>query len=177
MKLKNTNELNRLIGYMSAMPRCLDGCNYVTRFRAQIVEFDGEIDLNGLEMRGRAGNSLDQQLQAIVRLAYPASKPELATIADASGGIMRLKLGQFISYVNLEDGARSLVIPKKRELARGFWEHVKECIDPAQATIFEYTPALEDDDELGHFIFWGFTFLLLSKEKNQCLLLHFCASD
>ncbi len=175
MKLKNTAEVNRLTGYMGAMSRCLDGCNYATYFSAKIVEFDGEIDFTGLEMCGRAGISLDLQLQEIVRLAYPESKPELATIADS--GIMRLKIGQFISYVNLEDGARSLVIPKKQELARGFWEHVKDCIDLAQATVLEYTPALEADDELGRFIFWGFTFLIFNQEKQQCLLLHCQASD
>ena len=125
MKLKNTTEVDRLTGYMSAMSRCLNGCNYVTWFSAKIVEFDGEIDFTDLEMRGRAGGSLDSQLQAIVRLAYPASKPDLATIAIS--GTMILKLGQFISYINTEDGARSLVIPKKQELARGFWKHVRHC--------------------------------------------------
>jgi hypothetical protein len=177
MKLKNTAEVDRLTGYMSAMSRCLNGCNYVTWFSAKIVEFDGEIDFTDLEMRGRAGASLDSQLQAIVRLAYPASKPDLAAIADASNGTMRLKLGQFISYINTEDGARSLVIPKKQELARGFWQHVSDCVDLEQSKILEYTPALGEDDELGSFIFWGFTFLLFSKGKQQCLLLHCGAAD
>jgi hypothetical protein len=175
MKLKNTSEVDRLTGYMSAMSRCLNGCNYVTWFSAKIVEFDGEMDFTDLEMRGLAGSSLDSQLQAIVRLAYPASKPDLASIASC--GTMRLKLGKFISYINTEDGARSLVMPKKQELARGFWQHVSDCVDLEQATILEYTPALGGDDELGSFIFWGFTFLLFSKGKQQCLLLHCGAAD
>ena len=177
MKLQNTPEVYRLTGYMSAMSRCLNGCNYVTWLSAKSVEFDSEIDFTGLEMLGRAGASLDSQLQAIVRLAYPESKPDLAAIADSSNGTMRRKLGQFISYVNTDDGARSLVIPKKQELARGFWSHISDCIDLEQARILEYTPALGEDDELGRFIFWGFTFLIFSQGKRQCLLLHCGAAD
>lgn len=177
MKLQNFPQVDRLTGYTNAMSRCLDGCNYGTRFSAKWVEFDDQIDFTGLEILGRAGNSLDLQLQSILRLAYPESKPELATITDSSHGTMRSKLEKFIGYINTEDGSRSLVMPKKKELARGFWQHVSDCVDLEQARILEYTPALWEDDELGHFIFWGFTFLIFSQGNRQCLLLHCDASD
>lgn len=177
MKLQNSPKVDRLTGYTSAMSRCLDGCNYGTCFSAKLVEFDDEINFTGLEMLGRAGDTLDLQLQAIVRLAYTESKPELATITDSSHGAMRSKLEKFIGYINPSDGSRSLVMPKKKELARGFWQHVKDCVDLEQATILEYTPVLCENDELGRFIFWGFTFLIFSQGKRQCLLLHCNASD
>jgi hypothetical protein len=177
MKLRSTDEVDRLTGYMNAMSCCLNGCNYVTWFSAKTVEFDSEVDFTGLKMRGRAGAFLDSNLQAIIRLAYPESKPDLATIADTNNGRMRLKFGKFISYINTEDEARSLVMPKKQELARGFWQHVNDCVDLEQSIILEYTLALGEDDVLGNFIFWGFTFLLFSKEKQQCLLLHCGAAD
>jgi hypothetical protein len=139
MKLQLTSEIERLIGYMDAMSICLNGCNYTTWFSAKGVDFDSDINFTGLEMLGRAGTSPDLHLQEIIRLAYPESKPDLAAIADSSNGVMRGKLGQFIAYINQDDGVRSLVVSKKRDLARGFWQHVEACINLEQARILEYT--------------------------------------
>lgn len=177
MKLQSRSEVDRLNGYMDAMSQCLNGCNYVTWFSARSVEFDGDTDFGDLESLGRSGASPDLQLQEIIRLAYPQSKPDLATVADSSRGLMMKKLEQFISYINPDDGARSLVMPKKKNLIHGFWQHVNDCADFEQARILEYTPAVDKNDELGHFIFWGFTFLIFSQGRQQCLMLHCGASD
>lgn len=177
MKLQNTPEVNRLTGYMSAMSHCLKGCNYVTWFIAKSVEFDDDIDLDSLQMHWRTGTSLDSQLQALVQFAYPESKPDLASIAVSSNSSMRRKLERFISYINPDDGARNLIMPKKRDLARDFWNHIDDCIDLKQASIIEYMPSLNEGDALGSFIFWGFTFLIFSQKDRQCLLLHCGASD
>jgi hypothetical protein len=103
---------------MDAMSICLNGRNYVTWFSAKGVEFDGNIDFGDLESLGRSGTTPDSQLQEIIRLAYPQSKPDLATVVISSRGVMMKKLDQFISYINPDDGARSLVMPKKKNLIR-----------------------------------------------------------
>jgi hypothetical protein len=180
MKLQNRSEVDRLIGYMNAMSRCLNGCNYVTWFDAKSIEFDQKLDFGDLESLGRLGHlgtPPNVQLQELIRLAYPRSKPDCAFVADANSGVMMKKLNQFIAYINTEDGSEGLTRPKKKDLVRGFWEHVKDCADVNQSHVLEYIPAISEDDMLGQFIFWGFTFLIFSQDKKQCLMLHCGASD
>jgi hypothetical protein len=166
-----------LMGYMNAMSRCLNGCNYVTWFDAKSIKFDQKLDLGDLGSLGRSGASPDLQLQEIIRLAYPRSRPDCASVADTNSGVMVLKLNRFISYINMEDDSRSLTRPKMRDLIDGFWQHFSACSDIEQAQILEYTPAISEDDILGQFVFWGFTFLIFDQEKQQCLMLHCGASD
>jgi hypothetical protein len=177
MKLQSKSEVDRLIGYMSAMSRCLNGCNYVTWFDAKIIELDQKLEFEDLGSLGCAGTSPNLQLQEIIRLAHPGSKPDCASVADANSGVMIKKLNQFIAYINTEDGSEGLTRPKKKDLVRGFWEHVNDCVDVRQSQILEYIPAISEDDALGQFIFWGFTFLIFDQKQQQCLMLHCGASD
>jgi hypothetical protein len=177
MKLKNTAELDRLTGYTNAMSHCLDGCNYVTWFSAKIIEFDGEINFTDLEICGLAGSSLDSQLQAIVQLAYPESKPFFATVTNVSCELMMSKLNQFVAHDNLNALDINLVSYRKQSLMDGFWQHVDTCINIEGATILEYVPEFGKDDILCDFIIAGFTFLVFNQAKSSCLILHCGAAD
>jgi len=164
MKLLNTLELNRLIGYMEALSCSLNGCNYVTIFNAQQLK----IEDNNLE------------IQKLVKFAYPQTKVENATISESSSSEMVERINSFIQGVNPYDKENNLADSKKRNLITGFWNNVSKCIDYQNSEIIEYIPQRKNyniQDPLNNFIIFGLTFLIIDRQQKISLLIHCSASD
>ena len=162
MNLLNTLELNRLIGYMDALKRSLNGCNYVTWFDAKQIKLeDTKIDL-----------------KTLIKLAYPQTKVENATFSESSSMHMVETIDEFIGRVNPYDRDKNLADSKKRNLITGFWNNLSKCIDYQNARIIEYIPqGYNVYDPLRNSIFSGFTFLIIDREQKLCLLIHGSSAD
>jgi hypothetical protein len=184
MRLQNTPELAKLNGYMEAMSCCLNGCNYVMWFSAKGIELeDGDLDPQKLDKLAIQENGQEvtpgSELQHLMQLAYPRTKPHLATMCECHHGPTWLttRVNTFIARVNPSDGFKNVGKYKKQSLTTGFWNNVSACIDYESSRVFQYNPAFGVDDELWDFIIWGFTFLVVNREQKKCLLIHGAASD
>jgi hypothetical protein len=184
MRLQNTPELAKLNGYMEAMSCCLNGCNYVIWFSAKGIELeDNDLDPQRLDELAIQGNLQEvipgSELQQLMQLAYPCTKPHLATMCECHHGptLLTARVNTFIARINPSDGFKNVGRHKKDSLVMGFWDNVSACINYENSRIFQYNPAFGVDDELWDFIIWGFTFLVVNREQKKCLLIHGAASD
>jgi|GEM_PF-5307190 len=182
MKVVNSPEIAKLNGYMEAMSCCLNGCNYVIWFNARGIEFNDE-DLTSQTLdRLEIGKNFqektpDLELQELIKLAYPKSKPHLATMVEYNNCLLITRINTFIARINPSDNFKNVSKHKKRNLINRFWQNVGSVIDYENSRIFQYNPAFDVDDELWDFIIWGFTFVIINQMQNKCLLIHGGASD
>jgi hypothetical protein len=184
MKLQNTPELAKLNGYMEAMSYCLNGCNYVIWFNAKGIELeDYDLPFQTLDNLAIRENlqevTPNSELQSLMQLAYPGTTPHLATMCECHHGptLLTTRINTFIARINPSDGFKNVDRHKKHSLTVGFWRNVSACIDYENSRVFQYNPAFGVDDELWDFIIWGFTFLIVNREQQRCLLIHGAASD
>jgi hypothetical protein len=184
MRLQSTPEIAKLNGYMEAMSCCLNGCNYVIWFSAKGIELEeNDLDsqvLDNLAIRENAQEAtLDSELQHLMQLAYPGTKPHLATMCECHHGptLLTARVNTFIARINPSDRFKNVSRDKKKNLVVGFWNNVSAYIDYENSRVFQYNPAFNVDDELWDFIIWGFTFLIVNREQRRCLLIHGGASD
>lgn len=184
MRLQNTPEIAKLNGYMEAMSSCLNGCNYVIWFSAKGIELEeNDLDSHCFDALVIQTNLQEvtpgPELQSLMQLAYPGTKPHLATMCECHHGPTSLtsRVNTFIARINPSDGFKNVGKHKKQNLTTGFWRNVSACIDYENSRVLQYNPAFGVDDELWDFIIWGFTFLVVDKERRRCLLIHGAASD
>ena len=127
MRLQDIPELARLNGYMEAMSYCLKGCNYVLRFSAKGIKLeDNDLDSQILDELAIQSNCQEVtpglELQQLIQLAYPGTKPHLATMRECHSGSAWLttRINTFIAYINPSDGFKNVEKSKKQNLTVGF---------------------------------------------------------
>ncbi len=153
MKVVNSSEIAKLNGYMEAMSCCLNGCNYVIWFNAKGIQLNDE-DLKYQTLdRLEIGNNFQEkapsvELQELIKLAYPKSKPHLATMVEDNHYLLTTRINTFIARINPSANFKNVSKHKKRNLINRFWQNVGLVIDYEKSRIFQYNPAFGVDDEL-----------------------------
>jgi hypothetical protein len=171
----NSPEIFMLRGYLEALCRCTTAANHLTYFEVKSYNLDGS----------------QIEVTKVIKNAYPESMPE-------HGSIHALQLNEAVKRINKRLSPPELAMSFSNEsvqktdraiedyredvetaLIKGFWNMLRACIDYEQADVFGYAPSVNPDvpDELRSGVWWDFTYVILNKQQERCVIFHGGACD
>lgn len=102
----------------------------------------------------------------IIVNAYPKTKPENGRFIERSANEFNNYIIDFFSHIENTNEQMQF------RIAYELLEILNSCIDYYHSLIWEYLPDENVFDQLYDYIGWGFTYLIITKEKGCCLLIH-----
>lgn len=150
-----TPEFNRLLGYLSA---------------AQHIFFKGELDIS---LEASLLEIVDPNIsdEDVVGAVYDNFNP-IAVRTECSVEKMIKDSELVLSSATGYGDNKHVRGRMEKEILDGYWQHLKSCIDYADARIVELGPDVPYVN-----IGQGFTFIIYSRDLSRCLLLIGNSSD